>query len=103
MHRLRRFLFFDSLGRIRGQEPEVYVNQAGCLNVLTNVVVVWNTVYMQAVLERLRTQGNSGDEADFAHLSPVCYGHINPYGKFRFEISVKLAANGLRSLRLQNP
>jgi TnpA family transposase len=51
---LRRFLFFDNLGLIRGKDPEAHMNQAGCLNVLANAVVVWNTVYMQATIDHLK-------------------------------------------------
>ena len=32
-------------------------NQAACLNLLTNAVIVWNTVYMQAALDALRREG----------------------------------------------
>jgi TnpA family transposase len=39
-------------------------NQAGCLNLLTNAVIVWNTVYMQAALEAIQQQGYPVQEAD---------------------------------------
>jgi TnpA family transposase len=31
-----------------------------CLNLVTNAVVVWNTVYMQAVLNHLKATGSRG-------------------------------------------
>lgn len=74
------------------------MNQAGCLNVLANAVVVWNTVYMQAAIDHLKAQDYPVNEDDLTHLSPARYQHINPYGKFKFEISVDLASNGLRPL-----
>jgi TnpA family transposase len=40
IHGLRRFLFFDNQGRIRKREPDDLVNQAGCLNLMTNAIVV---------------------------------------------------------------
>jgi TnpA family transposase len=99
MHGLRGFLFFDNQGRIRKRQPEGLVNQAGCLNLLSNAIVVWNTVYMQAALNELQKQGQPVNEADFVHLSPARYAHINPYGKFRFELGANLTSDGLRPLR----
>ncbi|MBI1881462.1 MAG: Tn3 family transposase [Chloroflexi bacterium] len=32
---------------------EERVNQASCLNLVANAVIIWNTVYMTAVLEQL--------------------------------------------------
>lgn len=69
-------------GVIRRRQYEAQTNQALCLNVVTNAVVIWNTVYMQAVLDQLRAEGYSVQEADLAHLSPARFAHINPYGKY---------------------
>jgi hypothetical protein len=81
------------------QQPDDLVNLAGCLNLVSNAVIVWNTVYMQAAIEELRRRGHTIDEADFVHLSPVRFKHINRYGKFRFDIGDDLALTGLRPLR----
>jgi hypothetical protein len=69
-----------------------------CLNVVTNAVVVWNTVYMQAVLDPLRTEGYRMQE-ELAHLSPARFEHVNLYGKYSFPIDQALKRQGLRSLR----
>ena len=70
-----------------------------CLNVVTNAVIVWNTVYMQAVLDQLRGQGYPVQEEDLPHLSPARFEHINPYGKYYFPIDQVRSRHGLRSLR----
>ena len=85
LHALRRFLFLAHEGLIRRRDPEEQVNQVACLNLVTNAVIAWNTVYMAAVLEQLRAGGHAFTDADVAHLSPARYEHINPYGKYRFE------------------
>ena len=36
-------------------------------------------------------------DIDLGHLSPALYGHVNPYGKYRFEIEGR--APSLRPLR----
>ena len=70
-----------------------------CLNVVTDAVIIWNTVYMQAALDQLRVEGYLVQEEDLAHLLPACFEHINPYGKHYFPIEQARNRHGLRSLR----
>jgi hypothetical protein len=42
---------------------------------LAPAVVLWNTVYMKAVLDQLKAEGYHVDDADVAHLSPARYAH----------------------------
>ena len=99
IHGLRAYLFFDNKGRIRKQQPDDLVNLAGCLNLVSNAIIVWNTVYIQAAIDELIRRGYPVDERDFAHLSPIRFGHISRYGKFRFELGDNLSPSGLRLLR----
>jgi Tn3 transposase DDE domain len=66
---LRGFLFLANEGRIRRRYYEEQLNQASCLNLVTNAVVLWNTVYMRAVLDQLKAEGQHVDDADVVHLS----------------------------------
>jgi TnpA family transposase len=99
LHALRDFLFVADKGVIRRKQEEAQTNQAMCLNLVTNAVVVWNTVHMQAVLDQLRTEGYPVQEDDLAHLSPARFEHMNPYGKYFFPIDEAAKRQGLRSLR----
>jgi TnpA family transposase len=99
LHALRDFLFVADKGVIRHKQEEAQTNQAMCLNLVTNAVVVWNTVYMQAVLDQLQTEGYPVAEEDLAHLSPARFEHVNPYGKYVFPIDQALQRHGLRPLR----
>lgn len=101
VHRLRRFLLFDHLGQLRKSDMPSIVNQAACLNLVTNAMVVWNTVYMQAAVESLRADGMVIDDSQLERLSPIRYRHIFPYGRFFFNIQQKLEPTGLRPLRGQ--
>jgi TnpA family transposase len=103
LHALREFLFFAHRGKIRRKQEEEQVHQATCLNLLTNAVIAWNTVYMAAAVDRLRIDGHSVQEADLAHLSPCRYEHINPYGKYAFDVSKDLGGAKLRPLRSGRP
>jgi len=77
---------------------EGQANQAGCLNLLTNAVVVWNTVYMQAALDALRGEGYPVQEEDLVHLWPMRFAHIHRYGKYEFNVAEAKARKGLRPL-----
>ena len=46
---------------------------------------------------RRGAEGGIGRNIDLGHLSPALYGHVNPYGKYRFEIEGR--APSLRPLR----
>jgi Tn3 transposase DDE domain-containing protein len=76
LHALRDFLFMGDKGVIRRKQYEAQTNQALCLNVVTNAVIIWNTVYMQAALDQLRGEGYRVHEEDVAHLSPARFEHI---------------------------
>jgi hypothetical protein len=59
---------------------------------------LWNTVYLEAAIERARSESLEVDEV-LAHLSPALWEHINPYGRYRFDVDAVLAHKGLRALR----
>jgi rRNA maturation protein Nop10 len=99
LHALRRFLFFANEGKIRRKDEEDQLNQASCLNLVTNAVVAWNTVYLTAALDALTVERYPVQENDLVHLSPARYEHINPYGKYRFEVEAEWSRKTLRPLR----
>ena len=66
---------------------------------LTNAVIVWNTVYMQAAFDALRQEGYPVQEEDLVHLWPTRFAHIHRYGKYEFNVAEAQARKGLRPLR----
>ena len=99
MHALRNFLFLATQGQIRRRTLEEQTNQAQCLNLVTNAVVLWNTVYMSRALEQLRADGRTFSDEDMAHLSPARFEHINPYGRYHFDPALAQPRWPLRPLR----
>ena len=99
LHALRRDLFIANEGKIRRRDQEDQLNQAACLNLVVNAITVWNTVYMQAVLEQLKNEGYEIKEEDVKNLSPARSEHINMYGKYYFNIEEGLKRKELRELR----
>ena len=100
LHALRRFLFFAHHGRIRHRQTEQHLHQANCLNLVTNAIITWNTVYMAAVLEHVMGDIRTIAPEDLKHLSPARFAHINPYGRYDFDLEKEFQRKGLRSLRL---
>ena len=99
LHDLRRFLFFGGDGKIRHKQEEALADQALCLSVIANAVIVWNTVYMQAAADTLRAEGYEVKDEDLAQLSPARFQHINRYGKYRFDVEAAAKRRELRPLR----
>ncbi|AIK95636.1 hypothetical protein ID47_01075 [Candidatus Paracaedibacter acanthamoebae] len=65
---------------------------------LINIVTVWNTVYMAEIIDQIKREGGIINDDDLKHLSPARRGHINPYGKYQFDLSNSLKGR-LRPLR----
>ncbi len=81
--------------RQHGEQTE----QALCLTLVTNAVVLFNSVYLQKVLGALRQDGHDVGDQAAAHLSPALHQHINFYGSYSFDVERELNRTGLRPLR----
>ncbi len=69
------------------------------LGLVVNIVVLWNTIYMDAALEQLRAEGYEVRLEDVAHLSPFGYTHVNMPGRYAFTLPDTVARGELRPLR----
>lgn len=99
LHGLRAFLWFGGDGVIRKKQEDEQQRTARCLNLLTNIIIAWNTVYIQEIITQLRLEGFEVNEPDFEHISPVPFEHINRLGKYSFDANLEFENNGLRPLR----
>lgn len=79
----------------QGQE-----DQLNALGLATNAIVLWNTVYMQAALNYLRSQGEVIKEEYEARLSRLGRKHINFLGYFSFSLPQVAEEGALRSLNI---
>ena len=75
---------------------------------VTNAVVLWNTIYMQESLDHLQQQPSEIREEDKARLSPLVTGHINVLGHYSFNLTEQVMKGNLRPLNqplnnIQNP
>jgi TnpA family transposase len=98
-HRLARTIFHGKRGELRQRYREGQEDQLGALGLITNVVVLWNTVYMDAALARLRADGFDVRQEDVARLTPLGHNHINMLGRYAFTLPDIVARGELRPLR----
>lgn len=98
-HRLARTIFHGKRGELRQRYREGQEDQLGALGLLVNVVVLWNTIYMDAALDRLRAEGHEPRPEDVARLSPLGHTHVNMLGRYAFTLPDTVARGELRPLR----
>jgi hypothetical protein len=73
-------------GALHGREFEDHLHTFSCLAVLHNAVVAWNTLRIGPVVEQLRSEGWVIEDADLSLTSPLLRKHINPFGKYHFDL-----------------
>lgn len=66
---------------------------------MVNIIVLWNTLYMTAAVERLKQSGYPVQEEDVARLSPLIHEHINMLGRYSLAVPEEVARGELRPLR----
>jgi TnpA family transposase len=98
-HQLARTVFHGKRGELRQRYREGQEDQLGALGLVVNVIVLWNTVYMDAALNQLRTGGFDVRDDDISRLSPLGFDHINMLGRYAFTLPDTVARGELRPLR----
>ncbi len=98
-HRVARVICHGQRGEIRKRYREGQEDQLGALGLVTNAVVLWNTIYMQAALEHLRPSLEI-KEKDVVRLSPLLHNHINVLGHYSFTLAEQVVNGQLRPLNL---
>ena len=98
-HMLSRAVFHGKRGELRQRYRQGQEDQLSALGLIVNVIVLWNTIYMDAALRQLRKEGFEVREEDVARLSPLGHEHINMLGRYAFSLPDKIARGELRPLR----
>ena len=98
-HSLGRAVFHGKRGELRQRYREGQEDQLGALGLVVNMIVLWNTIYIEAALEQLRKEGFKVRDEDVARLSPLIHDHINMLGRYSFAMPDIVARGGLRPLR----
>ncbi len=99
VHALKAHLMVANRGVLRRKTDEGLQHQVGCLNLLTNAIILWNSVYMAEALEQMEREGYVVDTDSLKHIWPTRFEHINVYGKYEFNLEEARRRTGLRELR----
>ena len=98
-HSVARAVFHGKRGELRQHYREGQEDQLGALGLVLNMIVLWNSLYMEAALTELRAQGHRVLDADVVRLSPLLHEHINMLGRYLFAVPDAVAKGELRALR----
>jgi TnpA family transposase len=96
-HSVARIICHGQRGEIRKRYREGQEDQLGALGLVTNAVILWNTIYMQSAIEHLQDSIKIKEE-DEARLSPLGYGHLNVLGHYSFTLAKQIKKGQLRPL-----
>jgi hypothetical protein len=81
---LGRGVFHGKRGEVYQRYREGQEDQLSALSLVVNMIVLWNTLYMDTVLDQLRAEGYSVLPEDEARLSPFVHELINMLGRYSF-------------------
>jgi len=94
-------VFHGKRGELRQRYREGQEDQLGALGLVVNMIVLWNTIYLQAALEQLRAEDYPVREEDVVRLSPLGHEHINLLGRYSFAVPKR--SPGASSGRSETP
>lgn len=97
--KLGRAVFHGKRGELRQRYREGQEDQLGALGLVVNIIVLWNTIYIDAAVQRLRSEGFLVKAEDLARLSPLVFDHINLLGRYSFSLPDSVQRGQLRPLR----
>ena len=98
-------------GEVRERYKEGQEDHLSALGLIVNAVVVWNSRYLQAVLDWLEVVDKPSSPEDIARLSPLRFEHINmrpgpegavqakTLGRYHFDLHDEAKHGGMRPLR----
>ena len=73
--------------------------QLGALGLVVNAIILWNTYYMNAAVDRLRLNQMAKGPKDLARLSPLGRSHLNFLGRYQFNLPKSVKNGSMRPLR----
>ncbi|MCI0579948.1 MAG: Tn3 family transposase [Chloroflexi bacterium] len=98
-HSLARAVFHGHKGELRQKYQEGQEDQLGALGLVVNMIVLWNTLYMNKAIDHLQATGMAVREEDVKRLTPLGHEHIRLTGRYDFTLTATPELGGLRPLR----
>jgi TnpA family transposase len=98
-HSVARAVFHGKRGELRQRYRAGQEDQLGALGLVLNMIVLWNTIYIEEALKQLRSEGYPVADEDVVRLSPLLHEHINMLGRYSFSVPEAVTKGELRPLR----
>jgi TnpA family transposase len=98
-HSVARVIFHGNRGELRQPYREGQEDQLAALGFALNVLVLWNTQYMDDAVNHVRASGREINDEHLARLSPLQLDHVLMLGTFPFTLPHELAGGRRRALR----
>jgi TnpA family transposase len=98
-HDLCREVFHGRQGEIRQPYREGMEEQIGALGLVANCIILYNTLYTQRVIEKLRADGHQINDEDLRRLSPLLAEHINLVGRYHITLAEAILRGEYRPLK----
>lgn len=88
-HSANDFIFFGRQAHLTSSRYDEQVLSSLALHLLQNSLVYINTLMLQRILEQPQWMERMTDR-DWQSLTPLFWGHINPYGEFNLDLDYRL-------------
>lgn len=79
-----KHVFFADQGEFRTTDLAQIMNKASCLRLLSNSILVWNTVHILNIVNDLRDNGHSVPDEHLAGISPMLQKYVIVNGMYDF-------------------
>ena len=96
---LARALFFNRLGELRDRRFENQVFRASGLNLLVAAIILWNSRYLAAAFDSLRSDGQPLGREIIKHIAPLGWEHVSLTGDYVWNERSRPTNGQLRPLR----
>lgn len=96
---LEKIILYGKKGELYKVTREGQEDQLNALGLVANIIVVWNTIYIQAALDAIQKVGCIVNESDKKRLSPMINAHINIVGHYPFDLPDEILSGRLRPLK----
>ncbi len=85
-HKLARRLCYGNRGELKRSYREGQEQQLGALGLLLNIVIYWNTYYLDLALDELLQTRPDLSYEDLDRITPLAYDHIRILGRYSFTL-----------------
>lgn len=100
MNGLARAIFFGKQGEFRERTVQNQLQRATALNLIINVINIWNTIYLEKAIEYRKSIEEDVNEDLITHISPLGWEHINMLGEYQFKFDDNQDKEILRPLNV---